>query len=178
VCQSGLERVSTANLQNSLMKSIFEAKPKILALAKRYAPNETDPEDFFQDAALLALKNLKSYRGDAKLSTWFCSIVKNCSRMEARKRIHRHEHADIALMQMEELPKTISPEEQSDAFSIFELIGVMPDAETRALFQLIYIEGYTLIAASQLVGMVHGTAKARICRGKRYLRKRLGLKTK
>src|SRR6266481_1204464 len=47
--------------------------------------NEADSEDVAQEAVLKALKNLKSFRKEAKFSTWLVQITINEARMKLRK---------------------------------------------------------------------------------------------
>jgi len=47
--------------------------------------NETEAEDGAQEAMISAFRNLKSFRGEAKFSTWLVTIAMN----EARKRLRR-----------------------------------------------------------------------------------------
>ena len=47
--------------------------------------NETDAEDGAQETMINAFKHLKSFRGDAKFSTWLVTIAMN----EARKRLRK-----------------------------------------------------------------------------------------
>lgn len=48
--------------------------------------NEADAEDAAQEAAIKAYRALKSFRGEAKFSTWFLSIVLNEARGKLRRR--------------------------------------------------------------------------------------------
>lgn len=47
--------------------------------------NETEAEDAAQEAIISAYRNLKSFRGEAKFSTWLVTIAMN----EAKKRLRR-----------------------------------------------------------------------------------------
>ena len=47
--------------------------------------NETDAEDGAQETMISAFRNLKSFRGEAKFSTWLVTIAMN----EARKRLRK-----------------------------------------------------------------------------------------
>lgn len=53
--------------------------------ALSFMKNESDAEDVAQEAFLKAFRNLKSFRGNAKFSTWLISITLN----EARGRLRR-----------------------------------------------------------------------------------------
>lgn len=57
----------------------------VYMMALSYMKNEADAEDVAQDAFIKALRNLSTFRGDAKFSTWLISITLN----EARNRLRR-----------------------------------------------------------------------------------------
>ena len=54
-------------------------------MALSYMKNEADAEDVAQEAFIKAFRNLSTFRGDAKFSTWLISITLN----EARNRLRR-----------------------------------------------------------------------------------------
>jgi RNA polymerase sigma-70 factor (ECF subfamily) len=57
--------------------------------------NEADAEEVAQEAVLKAFKNLKSFRGECKFSTWIIQITINEARMKLRKdRRHLYESID------------------------------------------------------------------------------------
>jgi len=63
-----------------------EFKPVILSLCLRMTSNAADAEDVTQDVFLQIFRNLSSFRGEAKLSTWLHRITVNCTLMHLRKR--------------------------------------------------------------------------------------------
>lgn len=57
----------------------------VYMVALSYMKNEADAEDVAQEAFIKAFRNLSTFRGDAKFSTWLISITLN----EARNRLRR-----------------------------------------------------------------------------------------
>lgn len=57
----------------------------VYMMALSYMKNEADAEDVAQEAFINAFRNLSTFRGDAKFSTWLISITLN----EARNRLRR-----------------------------------------------------------------------------------------
>jgi len=57
----------------------------VYMIALSYMKNEADAEDVAQEAFIKAFRNLSTFRGDAKFSTWLISITLN----EARNRLRR-----------------------------------------------------------------------------------------
>jgi RNA polymerase sigma-70 factor (ECF subfamily) len=71
----------------------------VYRMALSFVKNETEAEDVAQEAILKAFRNLSSFRGESKFSTWLISITLN----EARRRLRRqstvrmeslHEHSE------------------------------------------------------------------------------------
>lgn len=57
----------------------------VYIIALSYMKNEADAEDVAQEAFIKAFRNLSTFRGDAKFSTWLISITLN----EARNRLRQ-----------------------------------------------------------------------------------------
>ena len=78
----------------------------VYMMALSFMKNEADAEDIAQEAFIKAFRNLSTFRGDAKFSTWLISITLN----EARNRLRRQ---NIVRMQsLDEPPDeegTVSP---------------------------------------------------------------------
>lgn len=65
--------------------------PRLLAVARRIVGNDEEARDVIQDAFLNAFRSLKSFQGDARLSTWLHRIVVNSALMKLRTRRRRPE---------------------------------------------------------------------------------------
>ena len=65
-------------------------------------------DDLAQETFLRAYKNLRSFRGEARFSTWLYRIAYNCFREEARKR-KELVGIDEAQLEAEHDPQTVDP---------------------------------------------------------------------
>lgn len=65
--------------------------PRLLAVARRIVGNDEEARDVIQDAFLNAFRSLKSFQGDARLSTWLHRIVVNSALMKLRTRRRKPE---------------------------------------------------------------------------------------
>jgi RNA polymerase sigma factor (sigma-70 family) len=69
----------------------------VFALAFRMTGSLTDAEDLTQETFLRAFRQQRSFRGDAKFSTWLCQIAVNLSlNWRARERRRGDVHAKWA----------------------------------------------------------------------------------
>jgi RNA polymerase sigma-70 factor (ECF subfamily) len=59
---------------------IVESIPAMLRFATRLCGNATDAEDIVQDALLRAARSWRSFRGEARITTWLFRIVINAFR--------------------------------------------------------------------------------------------------
>ena len=71
---------------NAAMEDLLQLLgPRLLATARRITGDDHDARDAFQDGILSAWKNIDSFQGDSKLSTWLHRIVVNAALAKLRK---------------------------------------------------------------------------------------------
>lgn len=146
--------------------------------------NASDAEDGAQDAVISAYRNLASFRGEAKFSTWLASIAIN----EGRKRLRR---AKVAVMESvdeitEGLEGDFSPAPLTDwreipleALERKELrealraaVAELPDIY-RQVFTLRDVEEMDGQETAEALGISVGVVKVRLHRARLMLQKRL-----
>lgn len=65
---------------------VREESPRLLAVTRRILRNEDDARDALQDAFIQAFRNISSFAGASKLSTWLHRIAVNAALMKLRTR--------------------------------------------------------------------------------------------
>ncbi len=60
--------------------TVAKNRANLVWLARRLTPFHEDAEDIVQESLLRAYHNLSQFRGEAKMSTWIQSIVRNTAR--------------------------------------------------------------------------------------------------
>ena len=70
-------------------------KDLAFSVAYRILGNEQDSEEAVQDAFLQAYRSIRSFRREARFSTWLCRIVVNQSLVRMRKRRPERQYEDI-----------------------------------------------------------------------------------
>ena len=127
-------------------------------------------DDLAQEAFLKAYKNIRSFRGEAKFSTWLYRIAYNCFREEARK---RKELVGINETQLEAEhdPQTVDPALKQD---LMHALTSLPLHERSAVL-LCCQNGLSHDEAARVLDIPLGTVKTNVLRGREKLKKMLAL---
>jgi RNA polymerase sigma factor (sigma-70 family) len=83
------QRLNVPNDENAAHEMndvLLHRLPSFYRCAYRILGNAADAEDAVQDALLAAHKHLGQFRGQSQMSTWLTTIMRNCARMQLRKR--------------------------------------------------------------------------------------------
>jgi RNA polymerase sigma-70 factor (ECF subfamily) len=135
-------------------------------------------DDLAQETFVLAWRNLRAFRFEARFSTWLYRIAFNAWRSEARKK------REVAL----ELDHDMAPpgiqedayEEMPDIAARIDLeraLATLSDGE-RACLSACYYADLSHEEAAEALGLPLGTVKTHIMRAKAKLRTRLATKEK
>ena len=153
----------------------------IYALAYRTLGREEEARDVTQEAFLRAFRGLRSFRGDAKFSSWLYRITLNL----CRDWIRRERRAPIAQMPEGVDPIEVADEHVSPAESVEDLVArrELSDAVERAMAELpeeqrtaILLKEYHGLTFQEIADMLHcplSTVKTRLYQGLSVLRRRL-----
>jgi RNA polymerase sigma factor (sigma-70 family) len=143
-------------------------------LRKLTGGNTALADDLAQETFLLAYRNLKSFRQEARFSTWLYRIAYNAFLADARK--------------MKELPlpedaDSLAPANTAEgqgvarsaalSIDLERAMAILSDAERAAIVQC-YHNDLTHEEAAEVLGCPIGTVKTHILRAKEKLRTRLG----
>jgi RNA polymerase sigma-70 factor (ECF subfamily) len=124
-------------------------------------------DDLAQETFLKAWQKMRTFRGDAKFSTWLFGIAFNEFRGAARKR------KELSLDDAENLPEeTAAARDQPLRLDLTETLKLLNSSE-RAAIVLCCQNGLSHEEAAQVLDCPLGTVKTNILRGKEKLRKRL-----
>ena len=127
-------------------------------------------DDLAQETFLLAWRNLRSFRFDARFATWLYRIAFNAWLSEARRRrevlLDDQDGAPVA----EEPPQAVSAAERID---LERALAILSDGE-RAAIAACYYADLTHEEAASAIGIPLGTVKTHILRAKAKLRAKLG----
>jgi RNA polymerase sigma-70 factor, ECF subfamily len=154
--------------------------PSFYRTAYRFLGNAADAEDAVQDALLSAYKNLHEFRGQSQLSTWLTSIVKNCARMQLRRRPRRlHLSLDEPIGKEKEYSVSerladnrANPEDEcqeNERKSRLRQLAAELSPALRRTFQLHELQGLSIHETASFLEVPVGTVKAQLSRARAKL---------
>jgi RNA polymerase sigma-70 factor (ECF subfamily) len=133
--------------------------------------DEAAAEDVTQDAFVKAYRALGSFRGDARLETWFYRILVRQAHNYRRWRAVR----DLWSGVREEDPPDSSAEELGDPGLRRRIASALEQLSRRQreAFVLVHLEGFTIQECADLLGKPTGTIKSHLHRALTTLRTEL-----
>jgi len=176
----GPSLVSDPDALNLLFASCL---PQLRKTALRMMDNKEDSEDAVQNAMLQAFRNIRSFRGCAKFSTWMHSILLNSARSLHRKnrRVALTHSFDRFLLEGEgswtpNSPQALqtSPEEacmEGERERIIEILVQELPAAYREAVWLREVEGFKIREIAARLGIGMAAAKARVHRGRHLIQR-------
>lgn len=125
-------------------------------------------DDLAQETFLKAYKNIRSFRGEAKFSTWLYRIAYNCFREDARKR-KELVGIDETQLEAEQDPQTVDPALRQDLMHALQLLPL----HERSAVLLCCQNGLSHDEAARVLEIPLGTVKTNVLRGREKLKKTL-----
>jgi len=125
-------------------------------------------DDLAQETFIRAYKNIRTFRGEARFSTWLYRITYNCFREDARKR-KELVGVDDELLQAEHDPQTIDAGLRHD---LMHALSLLPLHERTAIV-LCCQNGLSHDEAARVLDIPLGTVKTNVLRGREKLKRSL-----
>jgi len=146
--------------------------------------NDADAEEVAQEAVLKAFKNVASFRGEAKFSTWLVQIAINEARMKIRKgRPHLHDSIEDGLRTEdgEYMPREFAdwreiPSQALEQKQLRDAIRAALDAlpeKYRAVFVLRDVEKLSIQETAEMLNITESNVKTRLLRARLKMREAL-----
>ena len=145
-------------------------------LRKLAGGNAALADDLAQEAFLLAYRNLKSFRQDAKFSTWLYRIAYNVFLADARKmkEVPMPEDMDVDALSPVGFAEKNQPARQAALrIDLERAMSILSDAERAAIVQC-YHNDLSHEEAAKVLGCPVGTVKTHVLRAKQKMKARLG----
>lgn len=164
---------------------VREHTGRMLAVARRFLPNEEDAQDAVQEAFLSAFRALPGFEGGSRLSTWLHRITVNACLMKLRTRRRKPERLIEDLLPRfqsdghRELPAApwAGPEEsalerEETRATIRSAIEELPE-NYRTVLLMRDIEGLDTLETARMLGESESAVKTRLHRARQALRESL-----
>lgn len=151
----------------------------IYSLAVRMLGRDEDAYDICQETFLSAFRNLNSFRGEAKFSSWLYRIAINCCHSRLRKHSEKsntsideqvEEHGLEPSDHRVDLHDELYRREAADL--VRKALAALPP-EMRQVIVMKEYEGLKFHEIADILGVPVSTVKTRLYTGLTYMRKRL-----
>lgn len=153
---------------------------KIFALCFGMLTREDEARDAAQEAFIAAYRNLKNFRGEAKVSSWLHRIAVNqCLTTKRRNRTRSEEYLDEETNEEERVfiaPAHLSPAnmtEQGERLGIVRQAVVSLPIDLRQVIVMKEFEDMTFQEISDTLELPLSTVKSRLYTGLKQLRMKL-----
>jgi RNA polymerase sigma-70 factor, ECF subfamily len=166
--------------------TVSQHLPMLHKRAYRYLGNAHDAEDAVQDALLSAYKHLDQFKGNARMTTWLTSIVRNSALTYLRRRPRQtHISLDEPLAQdtsicLSDKLMDVRPNPENEcAMSevhghLLQIAGRLSHKSHRAI-QLCGFNEMTVSEAACIVGVPAKTIKTRLSRARSQMKREVKL---
>jgi RNA polymerase sigma factor (sigma-70 family) len=164
-----LARVFVDGDQHAFGELVRRHQSSVRGLLRQLTRSDLElADDLAQETFIRAYKHIRSFRGEAKFSTWLYRIAYNLFREEARKR-KELVGIDEAQLQAEADPQSVDPGLHHDLMSA---LANLPLHERTAVV-LCCQNGLSHDEASRVLDIPLGTVKTNVLRGREKLKKML-----
>ena len=146
------------------------SKP-LFAFIVRLVDDQTVAEDIFQDTWVRVIRNIGSFRGDCRFSTWLFQIALNLCRNLMRRKARRSFVGIEEASNLADDPE-VDGMKMLQAQKVRRLIASLPP-KMREVIVLRYYHENTDAEIAEITGLPPGTVKSRLHRAAELLRSKI-----
>ena len=171
--------------QSAFEELVYRYDRNVLSIALRYALNEDDAKDLYQEVFIRVYRGLKSFRFQSEFSTWLFRITTNvCLTYKSRSKEHLKISINSNYSSDDEEDKTMkelvydgsSPEEISSGSDLGDQVNAAVETlspKQKMTFVLKHYEGYKIREIAEMLNCKEGTVKKYLFDAIKNLRKKL-----
>lgn len=171
--------------QNAFEELVYRYDRNVLSITMRYAIQEDDAKDLYQEVFIRVYRGLKNFRFQSEFSTWLFRITTNvCLTYKNRSKEHmkvslnkNYDSDDEQDIGMKELVyEGASPEEISSGTDLGEVVNEAVESlspKQKMTFILKHYEGYKIREIAEMMNCKEGTIKKYLFDAVKNLRKKL-----
>jgi RNA polymerase sigma-70 factor (ECF subfamily) len=146
---------------------------QVYSVAFRLLGNPDDAADVSQETYLKLLRAIRTFRGEAKFSTWLYRVTSSVAISALRKRARRLGELSLEAEAAEELPSLIDPGREVERKELGNQIEIALRALPtgyRTVVVMKDIYGFSLEEIGKHLGITEGAAKVRLFRARQRLK--------
>ena len=171
--------------QNAFEELVYRYDRNVLSVAMKYANDEDDAKDLYQEVFIRVYRGLKNFRFQSEFSTWLFRITTNVcltykSRSKEHLRVSINKNFDDEELELSRTKELIydgsSPEEISSGTDLGEIVNAAVESlspKQKMTFILKHYEGYKIREIAEMLNCKEGTVKKYLFDAVRNLRKKL-----
>jgi len=171
--------------QNAFEELVYRYDRNVLSITIKYANNEDDAKDLYQEVFIRVYRSIKSFRFQSEFSTWLFRITTNvCLTYKSRSKEHLKVSIDKEFDDDENEFSTTkelvydgsSPEEISSDANLGEIVNAAVESlspKQKMTFVLKHYEGYKIREIAEMLNCKEGTVKKYLFDATKNLRKKL-----
>lgn len=146
-------------------------KSPAFTIALRIVKSREDAEEVAQDSFIKAYKNLSSFKGDSKFSTWFFKIVYNTALTKIRKKKVLVTEVDEQTNQIEDQGHVDGWKQlhATDQKRYIKLALATLSPEDSLVITLFYLSENSLPEICEITGWKHSAAKVKLHRARKKM---------
>jgi RNA polymerase sigma-70 factor (ECF subfamily) len=151
---------------------VYRWQRPLVNLAYRFCRDRGRAEEMAQEAFLRAYRGLGKWRKEAAFSTWLFALATRLYCSELRRVPATTVSLDDAAELRDSRAMDGGLESEDRDRAVRQAVSSLPGKYREALI-LFYFHGMDLTAAARSLGLPEGTVKARLFRGRNFLRRKL-----
>lgn len=152
------------------LRELYERHaPRVLSVVRRIASDEDLARDCAQEAWMRAIRALRSFRGEARFSTWIHRVAVNTALQMCRSTRRRDE---VERPLPASLVGPVQPHDVLLERRLEEALEHVPDG-MREVLVLHDVEGYTHQEIGEVLGVSVGTSKSQLFKARARMRELL-----
>ena len=171
--------------QSAFEELVYRYDRNVLSVAMKYANDEDDAKDLYQEVFIRVYRGLKNFRFQSEFSTWLFRITTNVcltykSRSKEHLRVSINKNFDDEESELSATEELIydgsSPEEISSGTDLGEIVNAAVESlspKQKMTFILKHYEGYKIKEIAEMLNCKEGTVKKYLFDATKNLRKKL-----
>jgi RNA polymerase sigma-70 factor, ECF subfamily len=171
--------------QSAFEELVYRYDRNVLSITLKYANNEDDAKDLYQEVFIRVYRSLKNFRFQSEFSTWLFRITTNvCITYKSRSKEHLKVSIDNDFDDEENEINTrkelvydgFSPEEISSGADLGDIVNAAVESlspKQKMTFVLKHYEGYKIREIAEMLDCKEGTVKKYLFDATKNLRKKL-----